>query len=81
MYIFFESVFKEVKKTQLTFYLFKFNNRSTRKTCEICSELIVKTPERRHWHRSGVFIANFEHFFTPFSCVCIVDFAETNVSW
>ena len=29
--------------------------------CEICSELTLKTPERRQWRRSGVFIANFEH--------------------
>ena len=28
-------------------YWFKFNNRSTRKRCEIRSEL-TKTPERRH---------------------------------
>ena len=21
----------------------------------------IKTPERRHWRRSGVFIVNFEH--------------------
>ena len=24
-------------------------------------KLTMKTPERRHWRRSGVFIANFEH--------------------
>ena len=29
-----------------------------RKKCEICSELTMKTLERR---RSGVFIINFEH--------------------
>ena len=29
-------------------YLFKVNNRSTRKKCEICSKLTIKTPERRH---------------------------------
>ena len=29
-------------------YLFKFNNRNTRKKCEICSMLTIKTPERRH---------------------------------
>ena len=33
-------------------YLFKVNNRNTRKTCvekrEICPELIIKTSERRH---------------------------------
>ena len=28
-------------------YLFKVNNRSTRARCEICSKLIIKTPERR----------------------------------
>ena len=41
-------------------YLFKVNNRSTRKRCEICSKLTIKTTERRHWLSSGVFIANFE---------------------
>ena len=29
-------------------YLLKVNNRSTRTTCEICSKLTIKTPERRH---------------------------------
>ena len=28
---------------------------------EIFSNLTVKTPERRHLRRSGVFIINFEH--------------------
>ena len=37
-----------------------FNNKNTRKMCETCSELTIKTPERRQWHRSGVFIVNFE---------------------
>ena len=38
-------------------YLFKVNNRNTRKRCETCSKLTIKTPERRQWRRSGVFIA------------------------
>ena len=42
-------------------YLFKVINGNTRKRCEICSRLAIKTPERRHWRRSGVFIVNFEH--------------------
>ena len=42
-------------------YLLKVNNRKTRTRCEICSKLTIKTPERRHWRRSGVFIVNFEH--------------------
>ena len=33
-------------------YLFKVNNRNTRKRCEICSKFTLKTP---------VFIANLEH--------------------
>ena len=28
--------------------------------CETCPKLAIKIPERRHWIRSGVFIANFE---------------------
>ena len=28
-------------------YLFKVNNRSTRKSCEICSKLTTETPEPR----------------------------------
>ena len=42
-------------------YLLTVNNRKTRTKCEICSRLTIKTPERRHWHSSGVFIVNFEH--------------------
>ena len=38
----------------------KVNNRNTRR-CEICSKLTINTPERRQWHRSCVFIVNFEH--------------------
>ena len=48
-------------KTSRCIYLLKANNRSTRTKCEMFSKLTVKTLQRRHWHRSGVFIANFEH--------------------
>ena len=27
----------------------------------MCSKVIIKTPERRQWHRFGVFIVKFEH--------------------
>ena len=40
--------------------MFKVNNRDTRTRFEICSKLTMKTLERRHWRRSGVFIVNFE---------------------
>ena len=46
-------------------YLLIVNNRSTRKRCEICSKLTSKTPERRHWSRSGVFEVNFKHISHP----------------
>ena len=42
-------------------YMFKINDRNTRTRCKICSKLTIKTQERRHWRRSGVFIVNFEH--------------------
>ena len=42
-------------------YLFKLNNRNTRKRCEICSKLTIKTTARRPWRRSGVFIVNFKY--------------------
>ena len=42
-------------------YLLKVNIRNTRTRCEICSKLTIKTPERRQWCRSGVFIVSFEH--------------------
>ena len=53
-------------------YLFKVNNRNTRRKCKICSKLTIKTPERHHWCRS---------YFTPFSRVSIVDFEQVNTSW
>ena len=42
-------------------YIFKVNNKNTRARLEICSQLPIKTPERRQWRRSGVFIVNFEY--------------------
>ena len=41
--------------------MFKVNSRNTSTRCEICSRLTIKTPERRQWRRSGVFIGNFKH--------------------
>ena len=42
-------------------YMFQVNNRNTRTSCEICPKLTIKVTERRQWHRSGIFIAKFEH--------------------
>ena len=46
-------------------YLLKVNNRNTRRRCETCSKLTIKTPEERRWCRSGIFIVNFEHISNP----------------
>ena len=67
-------------------YLFKINNRNSRRRREICSsKLTIKTPGLRHWRPSDVVIVNFEHIspwdFTPFSSVSIVDFEHVNVGW
>ena len=47
-------------------YLFKSCNKKTRKMCETCSKLIIKTSERCQQRRSFVFIVNFEHIFYTF---------------
>ena len=33
-------------RDKANFYLFKVNKRNTRKSCEICSKLTIKTPKR-----------------------------------
>ena len=43
------------------YYIFKVNNRNTRTKCKIYSKSTIKTPEQRHWRRSGVFTVNFEN--------------------
>ena len=50
-------------------YLFKVDNRNTRKRCEISSKLTIKTTERCQKRRSGVFVVNFgctSHIFLVF---------------
>ena len=42
-------------------YLFKLNNRHARPRCGMYSVLVIKTTERCHSRRSGVFIINFEY--------------------
>ena len=41
------------------------------------SKLTIKTPERRHWRRVGVFIVNVEHI----SHLTIVNFENVIVGW
>ena len=42
-------------------YLFKVNNKSTRKRRKIYSLFTIKTPERYQWRHTGVFIVKFEY--------------------
>ena len=65
--------FSPVKKCML-----KVNNKNAK---EICLRLTIKTPERRHWLRSGVFIVKFEYISHTFPCVSNDDFKHAFVSW
>ena len=46
-------------------YMFKVNNRNTRRRREICSKLTIKTTEQRYWTYltpcSSASIVNIEH--------------------
>ena len=50
--------------------MLKVSNRNTRKRSEICSKLTIKTPEQRHWCRSGDSIVDFEHI-SHFLCLSL----------
>ena len=47
---FFDKLFKEFLNSRYpdNIYLFKVSNRNTRKRCEICSKLTLKTPKWSH---------------------------------
>ena len=47
--------------TQPIFTCSKSTKETLRTRREIRLKLAIKTPERLHWHRSGVVIVNFEH--------------------
>ena len=61
-------------------YLFKINNRYTRKICEICTKLII-----RHQNEvTGVYLAFLWlalNIFTHFSSVSMVDFDHVFACW
>ena len=52
--------------------MFKVNNKNTRTRCETCSKLTLRTPKRRHWRCSGVFVC---------SSVFIGNFEQVNAGW
>ena len=60
--------------------MFKGNNRSIKKRCEICSKLTIKTPRRRQRRRIGVFIDNFEHISYIFLLFLLLTLNKINVT-
>ena len=60
--------------------MLEVDNKNTRKRCEISLKLTTKTLERRQWHRSDVFIVNFEHI-SLCSSVFIVNFGHAIAGW
>ena len=60
---------------QANIYLLEVNNKNTKKRCEMCSKLTIKTPN------SGVFIVNSEHISHLFlAFFTIVEFEQINDS-
>ena len=57
-------------------YLFKVENRNTKKRCKICLKLPTETPEQSQWRLSVVFIINFKHISQLFLVFPIVDFTH-----
>ena len=57
-----------------TKYILNENKRNTRKRCEICSMVSIKTLKQRHWRRFGVFTVNLEYNSQFF--MSIVDFEQ-----
>ena len=53
-----------------TKYILNENKRSTRKKCEICSMVSIKTLKQRHWRRFGVFTVNLEYI-SQFLCLLL----------
>ena len=49
-----------------------------RTRCEKCSRLRMKTLKRSQWHRSSVFIVNYEHIS---NFLLVIDFEQAKVSW
>ena len=58
-------------------YLLKVNDRNTRTRCEICSKLIIKTPERRH----SCIYCQLWAYLTPCYIVSIVNFEHAIAGW
>ena len=59
--------------------MFKISNRYTKKWCEICWKLTIKTTE---WHLHVIFVFILLWiYFTCFSSVSTIDFKPVNIAW
>ena len=80
-----KQILRLVTEYQMNNWLTKvFNNNSTRKKCEICSNLTIKTPERRQWRHSNVCIVNFEQissFFLMFLMTNLNNWVVIQAGW
>ena len=47
----------------------------------MCSKLMIKTPEWRHWRRSGVFVVNFEHISHLFLVFLLLTLKKWMLAW
>ena len=61
--------------------MFGVGSGDTGAGCGVCSGLTVKTPERRHCCRNGVFIVGFGHGLARCSGVSVVYFRQVNAGW
>ena len=62
-------------------YFFNVNERNTRKSCEVCSLLTIKTPERRQLASFCCLYCEVWAHFTTFSSASIVNLEQGNVNW
>ena len=63
-------------ETLPAFTQFKVNDTNTKTKCKMCSKLTIKTPERGHKHRSGIFSVNFNSDEALCSIVFTVNFEQ-----
>ena len=76
-----EKATQKIGNNPVGIYLLKVNNRNTRTRCEICSKLMMKTPERC---QLPITIKPHNHIYVPAlviyrSAVPIIQFKNTNI--
>ena len=77
-FCFLKKLYKQVLRPYpANIYFFKASNRNTRKRCEICLKLTLKSPERRYW----LLLLTLNIFHTFFLVFFFVNFEQVNFSW